>query len=201
MTENLIKRYLLEKEYELGKAKQILEIGEDFYQKELFELLKQNKIKFDEEEFLAWLANLKKNKEQFDLYLMNNGYLSGKSDIFEVVEDESLLTGDFLTKKIIEPIGDSCSTKPCTCDLQGHLIINGIYSNQLIYLARICSGGTFTIGYCGGKDSLYTKRVIRYYKKIGKLLKIMTDSQYHLVEDSILDENKIYVLSYNPEKH
>ena len=202
MTENLIKRYLLEKGYEEGKEKEILSMGEIRYQDMMFDLLKQGQIALNELSLQLWLKNLKSRKMLFGSYLKDCGYLTNEEKLIEVTEDEhfSCINGIFLKgekEKIIEPVGDSYCTKPNSNDLKGHLIINGVHANQLIYLARSCSKGSFTIGYYGDSDSLYTKRVLDYYKKLRKVLGSMTNNDCEITEDSALNRDKIYVLTYN----
>ncbi len=202
MAENLIKRYLLEKAYEEGKAQEILAVGDKTYQDIMFDLLKQGEIEFNELKFQLWLKNLKSRKMLFGSYLKDCGYLSREERIIEVTEDENICstTGLFLKgkkEKIIENAGDSYCTRPNQNDLKGHLIINGMYANQLIYLAKSCSNGSFTVGYYGDSDSLYTQRVLEYYKRLKKTLQTMTNNGCEVVEDSILSKDKIYVLTYN----
>ena len=121
--------------------------------------------------------------------------------MIEVTEDSNIscINGLYLfgkNEKIIETVGDSYCTKPSLSAINGHLIIDGMYANELIYLARSCANGSFTIGYYGDRDSLYTKRVISYYKKLKTVLRDMTNNNCEVVEDSILNKNKIYVLNY-----
>lgn len=202
MAENLIKRYLLEKAYEEGKTNEILEVGEKTYQDIMFKLLEQGKIELNELNFQLWLKNLKSRKMLFGLYLKDYGYISSEERIIEVTEDENICStaGLFLKEKdekIIETVGDSYCTSPYQKELKGHLIINGIYANQLIYLARSCFKGSFTVGYYGNVDSPYTQRVLNYYENLRKVLQDMTDNNCELVEDSILSKDKIYFLTYN----
>lgn len=202
MTENLIKRYLLEKAYLEGKEEEILTIGEDVYQKIVFELLNQGKIKLNEEEFKLWLKELKTRNMMFGLYLNSLGYIKGQERIIEINEAKNLscissISFNGKKEKIIERFGDFYSSKPKQNNLKGHLIINGIYANQLIYLARSSLNGTFTVGYCGDIKSFYTKRVINYYKRLKKVLNEMTNGNCETVEETIKNENKIYVLTNN----
>lgn len=202
MTENLIKRYLLEKAYEEGKGEKIISVGEKKYQDMMFDLLKQEKIMFNELEFEYWLKILRVRKMIFGSYLKDNGYLADDDKTIEVTEDSnnSCIDGLYLlgqSEKIIETVGDSYCTKPSLSKINGHLVIDGMYANELIYLARSCANGSFTIGYYGEGDSLYTRRVINYYKKLKKVLKDITNNNCKVVEDSILNKNKIYVLHYH----
>ena len=202
MTENLIKRYLLEKAYEEGKEKEIAIIGDNMYQDKMFNLFKQGKIEISELKFSLWLKNLKSRKMLFGSYLKECGYLAHQNRIIEVTEDENICTtsGLFLKgkkEKIIEPVGDCYCTHPNPLNLKGHLVINGVYANQLIYLARSCSNGSFTVGYYGDKDSLYTKKTLEYYKYLRNVLQNMTNNKCEETEDTILYSDKVYVLTYN----
>lgn len=201
MTENLIKRYLLEKAYEEGKEEKIISIGEKKYQDMMFDLLIREKMMFDESDFEYWLKTLKVRKTIFGSYIKEQGYLADDDKMIEVTEDSNIscINGLYLfgkNEKIIETVGDSYCTKPSLSAINGHLIIDGMYANELIYLARSCANGSFTIGYYGDRDSLYTKRVISYYKKLKTVLRDMTNNNCEVVEDSILNKNKIYVLNY-----
>ena len=204
MTENLIKRYLLEKAYEEGKEKEILRIGENKYQNVLFGQLKNGQIKLNELEFQLWLKELRARKTMFGTYLKQSGYLSNVDKIIEVTEDEnfSCMRGMFFQgerERIIEPVGDNYCTRPNSNDLKGHLIINGMYANQLIYLARSYANGSFTIGYYGQEDSLYTKRVLEYYRNLRTVLKETTNDKCEVIEDNILNSDKVYLLTYNTQ--
>lgn len=202
MTENLIKRYLLEKAYEEGKEEEIMEVGEKVYQDLMFDMLISGNIELNELKFQLWLKNLKSRKALFGSYLKECGYLTHEKRVIEVSESENVcsINGIFLRgkkEKIVEQAGDSYYSRPNSSDLKGHLVINGMYANQLIYLSRSLSTGSFTIGYYGDKESLYTKRVLEYYKNLKKVLKSMSNDKFEEFEDSILGKDKIYVLSYN----
>lgn len=203
MTEKLIKRFLLERAYESGKTidrfKEI-QLGEL-----LFEKLKNGEISINELEFESWLENLKRSKRRFGDYLKANGYLKNDTKVFELTDEEdvSSINGTCLrAEKLIIPaqIGEGCYQKPAKDDLNGHMVINGIYDNQLIYLARLLKNknSSFTVGYYGRTDSEYTKRVIEYYRQLRGFLPLLVQEQpVEVIEEEVFNSDKIYVLSYN----
>ena len=155
--------------------------------------------KINDEQFKQWLIEYQFLKELFSEYLLDNGYFEGINDLIELTETKTIscVKNLKINKKIIEsPAGEGCFAKPFNGVLKGHLIIDGIYDNQLIYLARIVANGGFTIGYCGKKDSLYTKRVIDYYNKIKKFLNLIVEIEKVKVKEKTINKNKIIVLDY-----
>lgn len=155
--------------------------------------------KINDEQFKQWLIEYQFLKELFSKYLLDNGYFEGINDLIELTETKTIscVKNIKINKKIIESqAGEGCFAKPFNGVLKGHLIIDGIYDNQLIYLARIVANGGFTIGYCGKKDSLYTKRVIDYYNKIKKFLNLIVQIEKVKVKEKTINKNKIIVLDY-----
>lgn len=155
--------------------------------------------KINDEQFKQWLIEYQFLKELFGKYLLDNGYFEGINDLIELTETKTIscVKNLKINKKIIESqAGEGCFAKPFNGVLKGHLIIDGIYDNQLIYLARIVANGGFTIGYCGKKDSLHTKRVIDYYNKIKKFLNLIVQIEKVKVKEKTINKNKIIVLDY-----
>lgn len=206
MAENLIKKYLLEKAFDNGKQDDVMKFGEYGYQQMLYEQLKKGELNFDEKDFDDWLKNYKLKRTLFGLYLLDKQYISDDDKIIEVTEDKNYgsigeVTVNNEREKIIELSGDSYCTRPSKNNINGHLVINGIYANQMIYLARSCCNGAFTVGYYGDKNSLYTKHIIDYYKRIKRCLQTMTKDSCETVEDHIFSGDKIYLLSSKPRKN
>ena len=199
MTENLIKRYLLEKSYESGQYDNSVNFREIFFQNDLLEKINSGQFKFDENEFKKWLDGYKNLRNFFGEFLISNGYLLPDEKLIELSESESVSSIKNLkvNKKIIlAQAGEGCFAKPFNGSLEGHLIINGIYDNQLIYLVKNVSVGSFTIGYCGDKDSLYTKRVIEYYRNLKKFLNLIVNIDQVDVKEKTIKKNKIMILDY-----
>lgn len=220
VSENLIKRFFLEKGYEEGKFDGISHVDEIHYQTWMYENLKTGKISIDAFQFEIWLNSLIQYKNLFGRYLKNAGLIKPDSKIYELTESNdisSLNTICMRTDKrpIIESVGEGCFGKPNSSSIDGHLIANGIYDNELIYISRACGVGSFSIGYCGLKSSKYTKRVLDYYKKMRDFLQTLaTEEKIQLLEDdfgrTITEEEseqnpnliagekagKIYVLNY-----
>lgn len=199
MTENLIKRYLLEQVYNKGKLGDFGNLDEIQLQNHLYSLLKMGNITIDENNFQVWLLNLKKSKKCFGQFLKDNSCING-DDIIEITEDKSVSSIDGVfsknnSKQIIEQVGSGCYSRPSKQSLDGNLIINGVYDNQMIYLAKIKNDSSFSIGYCGS-DSLYTKKVIDYYKNLRNVLGLMFDYQRIEILEDELEQNKIYLLTY-----
>src|SRR5699024_8093641 len=90
MTEELIKRYLLEKIYEDGLSYRIHVFGEIQYVNLLYEDLKNGKITINENDFFEWLKTLKRNKRNFGAYLSAKGYIDENVTINELTEDQSV---------------------------------------------------------------------------------------------------------------
>ncbi len=199
MTENLIKRYLLEKSYESGQYDNSVNFREIFFQNDLLEKINSGQFNFDENEFKKWLDGYKNLRNFFGEFLISNGYLLPDEKLIELSESESVSSIKNLkvNKKIIlAQAGEGCFAKPFNGSLEGHLIINGIYDNQLIYLVKNVSVGSFTIGYCGDKDSLYTKRVIEYYRNLKKFLNLIVNIDQVDVKEKTIKKNKIMILDY-----
>ena len=202
MTEYLIKRFLLEKAYETGVS--IPTFGELHYEDIMFEKFKKGEIQINELEFEIWLENLKRNKRSFGVYLKSIGYLRNDMNFTEVSDDEQVtsinnicLRGD--KNILLSQTGEGCYAKPYKKSIKGHLIINGVYDNQLLYLSNLFKSddNSFTIGYYGQGESLYTKKVLEYYKQLRKFLPLLTDEEsIDVVEDTIFNRNKIYVLAH-----
>lgn len=203
MTEYLIKRFLLEKAYETGVS--IPTFGELHYEDIMFEKFKKGEIQINELEFEIWLENLKRNKRSFGVYLKSIGYLRNDMNFTEVSDDEQVtsinnicLRGD--KNILLSQTGEGCYAKPYKKSIKGYLIINGVYDNQLLYLSNLFKSddNSFTIGYYGQSDSKYTKRVIEYYKSLRKFLPLMMGQErIDVIEDTIFNGDKIYVLSHN----
>ena len=205
MTENIMKRYLLEQVYEKDKITVFGKLSELQIQNKLYELFRNDEIKIDENHFNEWLNQLNNSKQLFGTYLLESGIIKDKKKIIEVTESKnySSINNVFFegTKNyVIETVGSGCSFHPSHEKMNGHLLMNGIYNNQMIYLARVTKDGDFTVGYCGLKDSEYTKVAINYYKNLKKVLNLMLKtSKVEVIEDTNLDSNKIYVLSYDKQ--
>lgn len=205
MTEKLIKRFLLEKAYETDEKINISIFGELNYENMLYDKLKKGEIVINELELEAWLENLKRNKRSFGTYLKSVGHLKNDMKIIEVTDDENVssINGICLRadKTIISSTAvEGCSSKSYNEQINGHLLINGIYDNQLNYLKSLLSSenNSFTIGYYGQSRSEYTKRVLEYYEKLRQSLSSMIGGkQIDVIEDTIFNGDKIYVLSYN----
>ncbi len=203
MTENIIKRYLLEQVYEQNKMTVFGKLSELQIQNRLFDLFKKGEIKIDENHFTTWLHQLNSSKKLFGTYLLGNNIIENKQKIIEITESESSssINNIFLdgTKNyVIETVGSGCYSKPSSETMDGHLLINGIYNNQMIYLARVTKDGDFTVGYCGAKNSEYTKMIINYYKNLKRVLNLMIKtSKVEVIEETTLDSDKIYILNYN----
>lgn len=169
------------------------------FQNDLFEKINSGESIYDDEQFKKWLEDYCFLKDLFGKYLNDNGYFDGIDNLIELTESKSICSIKNLrvNKKIIESqAGEGCFAKPFNGILKGHLIVDGIYDNQLIYLARIVANGGFTIGYCGKKDSLYTKRVIDYYNKIKKFLNLIVEIENVKVKEKTINKNKIIVLDF-----
>lgn len=202
--ENLIKRYLLERAYEEssyiygeeGESSKIASLYSDF--------LKGN-IKIDEKEFDLWLRNLSRNKLSFGKYLKDSGCFDGDKEIVEVSESEiTSLSGIYLPTKrdvIISSAGLDCYDRPSQKYSKGHLLINGMYDNQMIYIIKAAQKGSFSIGYYGQNDLRYTKIVLEYYKQLKSVLNsIVGRGKIEVIEDNILGNDKIYVLNYKTNR-
>ncbi len=206
MSEKLLKRYLLEKKYNDGLIDQIQETSELYFSNILFEKLKKGEIEFDENDFNNWLINLKRNKVSFGMYIKSLGYLEDKEKVFEITDDYSVSSiNDIKTdaKKtiLIAQSGEGCLNKPLNTKIDGHLVINGVYDNQLIYLSRLLRNpnSSFTVGYYGKLNCEYTRRVIEYYKNLRQFLKKMIpDSTIDIISDEMFNGDKFYSLTYNP---
>lgn len=199
MKENLIKRYLLESAYENGTYDSSVNFREISFQNSLFEKINSGKLELNENEFKKWLDGYKNLRNFFGEFLISNGYLLPDEKVIELSESESVSSIKNLkvNKKIIlAQAGEGCFAKPFNGSLEGHLIINGIYDNQLIYLVKNVSVGSFTIGYCGDKDSLYTKRVIEYYRNLKKFLNLIVNIDQVDVKEKTIKKNKIMILDY-----
>lgn len=209
MTEQLIKRFLLEKAYETGVA--IPTFGEFYYEHMMFEKLKAGEIQINELEFESWLENLKRNKRSFGAYLKSVGYLKNDMNVTELTDDEQVTAINSICLRgnkniILAQAGEGCQNKPHKKPIEGQLVIDGIYDNQLIYLSNLFrnSGNSFTIGYYGQGESEYTKRVIEYYKSLREFLPLMIgQEQIDVIEDTVFKGDKVYILSYNtkPQVH
>ncbi len=165
----------------------------------MYEKINLDESIYDDEQFGKWLDNYRFLKELFGKYLNDNGYFDGIDNVIELSESKSICSIKNLkiNKKIIESqAGEGCFAKPFNGNLKGHLVVDGIYDNQLIYLARIVANGGFTIGYCGEKDSLYTKRVIDYYNKIKKFLNLIVETENVKAKEKTIKKNKIIILDY-----
>lgn len=205
MSEKLLKRYLLEKKYNDGLIDQIQETSELYFSNILFEKLKKGEIEFDENDFNNWLINLKRNKVSFGMYIKSLGYLDDKEKVFEITDDYSVSSiNDIKTdaKKtiLIAQSGEGCLNKPLNAKIDGHLVINGVYDNQLIYLSRLLKNpnSSFTVGYYGKLNCEYTKRVIEYYKNLREFFKKMIpDSTIDFISDEMFNGERLYTLTYN----
>ena len=201
--ENIIKRYLLEQVYEKDKITAFGKLSELQIQNKLYELLKNGKFKIDENHFNEWLFRLNNSKRLFGTYLLESGLIKDKQKIIEVTESENYSsTNDAFFEEpktyIVEMVGSGCYFHPSQEKMSGHLVINGIYNNQMIYLARVVRTGDFTVGYCGLKDSEYTKLAVDYYRNLKRVLNLMLKtSKVEVIEDSDLGSSKIYVLNYD----
>lgn len=206
MSEKLLKRYLLEKKYNDGLIDQIQETSELYFSNILFEKLKKGEIEFDENDFNNWLVNLKRNKVSFGMYIKSLGYLDDKEKVFEITDDHSVssindIKIDAEKRILIAQSGEGCLNKPLNAKIDGHLVINGVYDNQLIYLSRLLRNPTssFTVGYYGKINCEYTKRVIEYYKNLREFFKKMIpDSTIDFISDEMFNGNSLYTLTYNP---
>lgn len=199
MTENLIKRYLLEKAYENGTYDSSINFREISFQNELFAKINSGELELNKNEFKEWLEEYKHLRELFGQFLIDNGYLLPDEKVIELSESESVSSVKNLKvnkKIIVAQAGEGCFAKPFNGSLEGHLIVDGIYDNQLIYLAKNSSIGSFTIGYYGNKDSLYTKRVIDYYKKLKRLLGLIVDIKDVDIKEKTVNKEKIMILDY-----
>ena len=202
MTEKLIKRFLLEKAVESGAD--IETFGEMKYINMLFEQFKKGEIKINEFEFEIWLENLRRNKRNFGWFLKTSGYLKTNDKVYEITDDEKISSINGICLRadknlIISQSGEGCYEKPYDKKIDGNLVINGVYDNQLIYLSRLLndSQNSFMIGYYGQSDSNYTKKVLEYYKKLRQFLPLLTsDNEVKVVEDNVFGGDKIYVLTY-----
>lgn len=220
VSENLIKRFLLEKGYEEGKFDGISHFDEIHYQTMMYENLKAGKIRIDTFQFEVWLNNLIQYKNLFGRYLKNAGLIMPDSRIYEVTESNEISSLNTICmhtdkRQIVESMGEGCFGRPNSSNIDGHLIINGIYDNELIYIARACNVGSFSVGYCGLKSSKYAKRVLEYYKQMKRFLQTLANEEkIEVLEDdfgrTITEEEsvrnpgliagektgKIYVLNY-----
>ena len=202
MTQKLIKRFLLEKAYEKGA--EIATFGEIPFEDVLFEQFRKGEITINEFEFEIWLENLKRNKRSFGWFLKTAGYLKKDDKIYEITDADNVssINGICLNADknlIISQAGEGCYSKPYDKSINGHLVINGVYDNQLIYLSRLLrdTNNSFTIGYYGQSNSEYTKRVLEYYKQLRKFLPLLTGNKsINVIEDSVFNGDKIYVLTY-----
>ncbi len=209
MSENLVKRFLLEKAYENGT--EIPTFGEIPLTNTLYEKYKNGEIVINELEFEIWLENVKRNNRSFGRYLKSIGYLKKGENLYEITSDKQIssINGICLNADknlIISQNGEGCYGKPYNKPINGHLVINGIYDNELIYLSRLLKSknNSFTIGYYGQDESLYTKKVLEYYKQLRKFLPLLTaDESIDVVEDTVFNKDKIYVLAYKttPVQH
>ena len=203
MTEQLIKRFLLERAYETGVN--IPTFGELHYEDKMYEKLIKGEIQIDESQLYAWLENLKRNKKNFGLYLKSIGCFKDEENITEIADDQEIsalnsICIDGNKHVLLAQAGEGCFGKPYKKQIKGHLVIDGIYDNQLIYLSNLFKNkaNSFTIGYYGQCDSEYTKRVIQYYKDLRKFLPLMIgQEQIDVIEDTAFNKDKVYVLSYN----
>lgn len=206
MSEKLLKRYLLEKKYNDGLIDQIQETSELYFSNILFEKLKKGEIEFDENDFNNWLINLKRNKVSFGMYIKSLGYLDDKEKVFEITDDYNVSSINDIKieaekRILIAQSGEGCLNKPLNAKIDGHLVINGVYDNQLIYLSRLLRNPTssFTVGYYGKINCEYTKRVIEYYKNLREFFKKMIpDSTIDFISDEMFNGNSLYTLTYNP---
>lgn len=202
---NLIKRYLLEQAYEDGSFKIDSEESELIKANSLYDKLLTGEIQIDEENFDLWLRNLSRNKLSFGKYLKDSGCFDDDKKITEVTESEiTSLSGIYLPVKretIISSVGRECYSKPSQQYTNGHLLINGVYDNQMIYLIKAIKNGSFSIGYYGQEDSKYTQSLIQYYKQLRTVLKsIVGREKIEVIEDKILGNDKIYVLNYKTNR-
>ena len=207
MTERLIKRFLLEKAYNSGNK--ISNFGELEYEEIMYKKFINGEIIIDESEFELWLENLKRDKRRFGTYLEANGYLTENSKLLEVTDEKdlsSIKNTHLNSEKIIIPsqMGNGCYGILSKSPIEGHMVINGLYDNQLIYLSRLLSNpnNSFTIGYYGRSDLDYTKHVIEYYKQLKSFLPLLVEkSHVEIVEEEVFNSDKIYILSYtaNPD--
>ena len=205
MTENIIKRYLLEQVYEKEKITVFGKLSELQIQNKLYDLFINGEFKIDKIHFNEWLEQFNRSKQLFGTYLFQNDIINDKEKIIEITEspnyssfNNTLFYGNII--HVIETVGSGCYLKPSYEKMNGHLVMNGIYNNQMIYLARVVKEGDFTVGYCGLKDSKYTKTVINYYKNLKRVLNLMLqNTKVEVTEDTILDSDKIYLLNYNKQ--
>lgn len=206
MSEKLLKRYLLEKKYNDGLIDQIQETSELYFSNILFEKLKKGEIEFDENDFNNWLINLKRNKVSFGMYIKSLGYLDDKEKVFEITDDYNVssindIKIDAEKRILIAQSGEGCLNKPLNAKIDGHLVINGVYDNQLIYLSRLLRNPTssFTVGYYGKINCEYTKRVIEYYENLREFFKKMIPaSTIDFISDEMFNGERLYTLTYNP---
>ena len=208
LTEKLIKRYLLEQAYENGVN--IPTFGELYYEDMMYEKLKKGEITITNFDWFPWIENLKRNKRHFGNYLKSIGYLTCNQNVTEITDDEEVnsinVTALIEKKIIVSQAGEGCFGKPYIKHIRGHLVINGVYDNQLIYLSNLLkdNDNSFTICYYSQSDSEYTKRVIEYYKALRKFLSLMTGkNSIEVIEDNVSYRDKVYVLAYNtkPQVH
>lgn len=200
-TENLKKRYLLERAYETGAYDKDNEHGELYVQEQLYRDMARGEVEFDEQGFQEWLIRLARNKRNFGKYLKDSGCFEQSKKIVELTESDIISTSeislDIPTDIIISKAGSGCFSKPSSLYTDEHLLVNGIYDNQMLYLIRACQNGSFSIGYYGQSDSKYTQSVLDYYRNLRSFLgKIIEKREIDIIEDTILGSDKIYVLNY-----
>lgn len=195
MMKYLIKRYLLEKAYDEGFFHNTFRFKEINFEDIMFEKLKNGKIEFNQKEFKEWLEKFKNRREKFSLFLFDKGLLDSKFHVTEISESyttSSIRNMYINVDFIISQAGEGCFSKPYNGPINGHLVINGIYDNQLIYLAR--KQKDFSIGYCGPKDSKYTDRIINYYLKMKDFIPFLFDNNETMFFEEEDKKDKIILL-------
>ncbi|MEG2311585.1 MAG: hypothetical protein RSB72_02680 [Bacilli bacterium] len=207
MTENLVKRYLLEMGYQDGtyekqyQNKTIVKdrlMNDRIFQEIMYSKYLRGDISISPVTFRIWLSNLVKNKHIFGHYLKTNGYITKDSEIMEITEDPEIssINGILkITKEIIiSNCGDGCMLTNKEKNVK-HLVINGRYVNQLGHIKAVLQNGSFSIGYCGN-DNNYTKSVLEYYRKLKEYL-LINGAEVEAMEDTIFTSKKMLVLNYN----
>ena len=190
MTEYLIKRYILEQLYEQNEE---LLCSEIYITNLLYKLYCEGKIRLDKNKFLEWLKNMRNNKLLFGDYVLKNGLIDPEIINFELSESKQICCLKD-SRIILSQVGEDCYSDPYINPISS-LIINGIYDNEMIYIANVIkNNGVFIIGYCGC-DNGYTKRVMEYYRNITKFLGTIIDKNQIAIKEEIVSSSKILILT------
>lgn len=198
---NLLKRFFLEKGYNDGSIEDVF-LSDIDYQEEMYNRFLNGKIEIKSIDFDEWLKNYTINNSIFGKALKSYS-INRDEKITELSESEVYSVSRkgclYRNSSVIETIaGKDYTYKPNnTIDLTQHLICNGVYPNEMVYLSRIAREGRFSVGYCGDRENGYGREILAYYRCLKKSLMEMTKNQLKEV-NTIIYGRKVYILTYNP---